>query len=194
MLTCIRLSRADGGSVQAQWLIGWWRGYCESTKVMSRRTACSETSISNSAADEAPALRAPATRGARIHPLAEGPNPMRAAEIVFPCLGLLMSLLGWPLAVRRVAPNRWYGLRVPATFADTRVWYDANALAGRDMVTFGAVVAVVTLVLRHATNLDDKAYAGTCAAIIGIGSLLLAARGWRAANRLLHERRQADRS
>jgi hypothetical protein len=51
-------------------------------------------------------------------------------RVLFPVLGFLLVALGWPLATRRVRPNRWYGLRVPATFADTGVWYDANAIAG----------------------------------------------------------------
>jgi hypothetical protein len=53
-------------------------------------------------------------------------------ELLFPVLGLLLVVLGWPMAARRVRPNRWYGLRVPATFADEQVWYDANAVAGRE--------------------------------------------------------------
>ena len=46
-------------------------------------------------------------------------------ELLFPVVGALLALLGWPLAARRIGPNRWYGLRVPATFADRRVWFDA---------------------------------------------------------------------
>jgi hypothetical protein len=38
-------------------------------------------------------------------------------QVLFPVLGLLLLVLGWPLAARRVRRNRWYGLRVPATFA-----------------------------------------------------------------------------
>jgi len=109
-------------------------------------------------------------------------------------LGLLLSLLGWPLAARRIAPNRVYGLRVPATFADTRVWYDANALAGRDMVILGAVVFVVAVALPRTMHVNETAYTVACAGILGVGSLLLAVRGWRAANRLLHERRKTDPS
>jgi hypothetical protein len=119
---------------------------------------------------------------------------MPAAEIVYPCLGLLLSLLGWPLAARRIARNRWYGLRVPATFADTQVWYDANALAGRDMVILGAVVFVVALALPRTMNVTETAYTAACAGILGTGSLLLAIRGWRAANRLLRQRRLTDPS
>lgn len=51
---------------------------------------------------------------------------------VFPVLDLLLIAL----------PNRWYGLRLPATFADEQVWYDANAVGGRDMMLLGAVLVV----------------------------------------------------
>jgi hypothetical protein len=109
--------------------------------------------------------------------------------LVFPALGILLVVMALPLAVRRVRPNRWYGLRVPATFADEHVWYEANAVAGRDMVALGTLVAVVGIALPRAIALPPEAYAGICAGILGIGSLLLAVRGWRLANRLLRERR-----
>ncbi len=41
-------------------------------------------------------------------------------QTMFPLVGLLLIGLGWPMAARRVPPNRWYGLRVPATFADEK--------------------------------------------------------------------------
>jgi hypothetical protein len=109
-------------------------------------------------------------------------------ELLFPVLGLLLIALGWPLATRRVPPNRWYGLRVQATFADESVWYDANAVSGRDMVALGAAVVVIALVLPH-LQLPSDAFAGICAGILGVGSLILAVRGWRLANRLLRQRR-----
>jgi uncharacterized membrane protein len=110
-------------------------------------------------------------------------------HLLFPALGLLLVVLGWPMATRRVPPNRWYGLRVPATLADEHVWYEANAVAGRDIVTLGAVVALVALVLPRLTRLPDVAYTGACAGILGVGSFVLAVRSWRLANRLLRARR-----
>lgn len=110
-------------------------------------------------------------------------------DLLFPALGLLLLALGWPMAARRVRPNRWYGLRVRATFADEKVWYDANAVAGRDMMTLGAAIVVVGLALRRLPGFPASAYAGVCAGILGVGSLVLAVRGWRLANRLLRARR-----
>jgi uncharacterized membrane protein len=112
------------------------------------------------------------------------------ATVGFPLLGVIFAALGAPLAARRVPPNRWYGLRVAATFADERVWYDANAAAGRHTVLLGAVLVVVALVLPGVARLPAGAYSGICAAVIGLGSLGLTVRDWRLANRLLRERRE----
>jgi hypothetical protein len=102
--------------------------------------------------------------------------------------------ISWPCSAGRwppggYAPNPWYGLRVPATFADPQVWYDANALAGRDLMVFGAGLAVVSLALPRVVSLSETAYGGVCAALLGLGALGTTVRGWRAANRLLRERR-----
>ena len=111
-------------------------------------------------------------------------------QVLFPALGLLLAVLGWPLAARLVPLNRWYGLRVPATLADERVWYDANAVAGRDMVLLGGAVAIMGLALPHVARLHETIYAAICAALLGFGSLILSVRGWRLANRLLRAHRR----
>ena len=110
-------------------------------------------------------------------------------QLLFPALGVLLVALGWPMATRRVRPNHWYGLRVPATFADEHVWYEANALAGRDTMALGVVLVLVAVALPRLTTLPDSAYTVVCAGILGVGSVLLTLRGWRMANRLLRERR-----
>ena len=105
-------------------------------------------------------------------------------ELLFPVVGVLLALLGWPLAARRIGPNRWYGLRVPATFADRQVWFDANALAGRDMIVLGVVLAAVSLLLPRVARLPEPVYTVICGVLLGVGALVLTVRGWRAANRL----------
>src|SRR4051794_31006221 len=115
-------------------------------------------------------------------------------EVLFPLLGLLFIALGWPMATRRVPPNRWYGLRVPATFADKMVWYDANAVTGRDMMGLGIVLALVALLLPRIVSVSTPTYALVCALVLGGGSLIFALRGWLLANRLLRERREGPAS
>ena len=62
-------------------------------------------------------------------------------QILFSGIGVVSIVSGLPLARRRVRPNRWYGLRIPATFADEHVWYEANAACGRDLVLLGCSAA-----------------------------------------------------
>jgi uncharacterized membrane protein len=109
-------------------------------------------------------------------------------DLLFPAVGLLLVLLGWPLAARQVGPNRWYGLRVPATFADRQVWFDANAIAGRDLMVLGVLLLLVALLLPRMLSLSETAYGGVCGALLGAGALVMTVHGWRAANRLLRER------
>jgi SdpI/YfhL protein family len=108
--------------------------------------------------------------------------------LLFPVVGLALVVFGWPLAARRVRPNRWYGLRVPATFADERVWYDANAVTGRDMMILGAVILAVALALPRLGGISIDAYAGVCSALLVMGAVGMGVRGSRVANRLLRER------
>src|SRR3954470_14214204 len=110
-------------------------------------------------------------------------------EFLFPLFGLLLIVIGWPMAARRIRPNRWYGLRIPATFADEKVWYEANAVTGRDMMALGAFLATVALGLPLLANFRSGIYAGICGAILAVGSLLLTVRGWRLANQLLRKQR-----
>jgi len=60
---------------------------------------------------------------------------------------LVMISIAIPLLLRRVPPNALYGLRVPATFADEWVWYEANARSGRDLLALGAVLMALTIAI-----------------------------------------------
>jgi uncharacterized membrane protein len=54
----------------------------------------------------------------------------------------LLFVLALPLAFRRVGPNRWYGFRTPRTLGDERLWYEANAEAGKRLAAAGVMIAV----------------------------------------------------
>ena len=110
-------------------------------------------------------------------------------EMMFVGIGLLSLILGVPLAQRRVRPNRWYGLRLPATFADETVWYDANAATGRDMMALGAAFTSFALLLALLPGVTDLTYAITCGLTLVGATAVLTVRWIRLANRLLRERR-----
>jgi len=110
-------------------------------------------------------------------------------QLLFAALAVVSIMVGIPLAGRRIPPNRWYGLRVPATFADPWVWYEANALIGRDLMLLGALMLVLAFALPRVASLSPARYTAVCGTIFVAGSVALAIRSWRRANRLLAERR-----
>ncbi len=61
--------------------------------------------------------------------------------------GMLFIGLGVPLALRKVSPNHWYGLRIPATLSDERVWFEANALFGKHLILIGIGIIGVAIIL-----------------------------------------------
>jgi len=101
---------------------------------------------------------------------------------------LLFVALAIPLMRRRVPPNSLYGLRVPATFADESVWYEANARSGRDLFLLGAALLVVA-VLMPAAGIDEAVYLLVWCSLAVAGCVIMAVVGWRRADRLLRERR-----
>ncbi len=114
---------------------------------------------------------------------------MPIPSLVFALFGLIIALLAVPLVLRRVPPNPLYGLRVPATFRDESVWYDANAASGRDLLVLGAVVFVAALVVPLIDRNPWVLQIAWIALALG-GSIVIAILGWRRANRMLRERTQ----
>ena len=97
-------------------------------------------------------------------------------------LGPILLLFSVPLILRWVPPNHLYGFRVPATFANRSVWYDANALSGRHFFMLGVLLVILefTLPLRIRN--------GTLGAVATIGLVGIVIADWRTANRWRRER------
>ncbi len=108
---------------------------------------------------------------------------------VFAGVGALFIGLAIPLMRRRVPPNALYGLRVPATFADEWVWYEANAQSGRDLFVLGWIEVFYAVLLPLIPHMNAEKYALANVAYLLIGMLGFAVIGWRRANRLLYERK-----
>lgn len=68
--------------------------------------------------------------------------------IVMIAAGLLIVVLGWPMAAARVRPNFWYGYRTQGSLASTDIWYATNRIAGRWFMIVGAFV-IATAVSLH---------------------------------------------
>lgn len=102
--------------------------------------------------------------------------------VLFTLVGLLLIAISLPLMRRAIKPNPLYGLRVRATFADERVWYEANAATGRDFTILGVLQVAVALFVR---GVSENVYVAVNVGFLLAGVLTVAVIGTRRANRLL---------
>ncbi len=109
---------------------------------------------------------------------------MLTSHVAFPLIGLASLLFGWPLARRRVPPNRWYGVRLRGTLSSPAIWYEANAVCGDDLVRLGLVLLVIALALPFVRGLPEVGYIAICMAVLVVGSIRATVRGIRVVKRL----------
>lgn len=112
---------------------------------------------------------------------------MNEPYLILVLVGVLLIAIGVPMILRRVPPNPIYGLRVPATFKDEQVWYDANAASGRDCVVLG-IVSVLFALVPPALGWNGESHLIGWAVVVSVGALAMAVVGWRRANRMLRAR------
>lgn len=84
-------------------------------------------------------------------------------------VGVLLAVLGVPLMLARVPPNRWYGFRVRRTLSDPSVWYAANRYAGGWMLAAG-VACIVVAAAGYFAPVGFVPYAITCGGV-AVGSV-----------------------
>ncbi len=62
------------------------------------------------------------------------------SSLLFGRVGILLAVLALPLIVKMVAPNQWYGFRVEKTLSNRQTWYEANLVAGVDLLIAGVAI------------------------------------------------------
>jgi hypothetical protein len=96
-------------------------------------------------------------------------------------------VLAIPLIRRKVPRNSLYGLRVPETLQDERVWFEANARLAKEFLWSG-----VAIVVASSVALSVRRGGGELPMLVGSGLLLglvivLAIRGFRIARQVKRE-------
>ena len=97
-------------------------------------------------------------------------------------IGPVLVLLSIPLILRRIPQNRFFGLEIPATCGNKRVWYDANALCGRHLLLLGLLMVMLEFLLPRSMRTPVLATIGW------IGFFGIIGADWRTANRWRRER------
>jgi hypothetical protein len=101
--------------------------------------------------------------------------------LFFAGVGGLFVALSIPLVRRRIGPNSFYGLRVPDTLESERVWFEANARFGVDLLRCGVRFTLTASVLGLLSWQEPEHYAMTCCGLLLMLTLALVVRGFRVA-------------
>jgi magnesium transporter len=88
---------------------------------------------------------------------------------VFIVAGLIFVSTSIPLVLRKIPPNRLYGVKVPKAYESPELWYKLNAKGGRIMITYGAIMAAIGLVLLFT---GDRLGLRPVYALIGLFALI----------------------
>lgn len=109
--------------------------------------------------------------------------------------GLLLIVAGIPLWLRRVPRNALYGVRFASTLSDDRIWYEINALCGRDLVGIGVgyvVLLAAALLFGRSWAMPLRLLGPTVILVVALitNTIMLS----RASTRLLAARDLADQS
>ena len=72
-------------------------------------------------------------------------DDVRLVALVIALAGLIVIGISIPLILRRIPMNRFYGVRLPKSFASDANWYAINAYGGRVLAVAGAIISLVGL-------------------------------------------------
>ncbi len=61
----------------------------------------------------------------------------------------LAVVLGLPMALGLIPPNRWYGFRTRKTLSSPAIWYPANRYSGWALTIAGAIAIAHNALLLH---------------------------------------------
>jgi uncharacterized membrane protein len=96
-------------------------------------------------------------------------NPVVIVHFVAAVVAIAAAV---PLIQRKVKMNPWYGVRLPATFASEKGWFDINHYAGRLLFFWGCAIAGMAIIGAFLERKNWVAY--NCIAFVVIaGGLAL---------------------
>lgn len=62
-------------------------------------------------------------------------------------VGIILVALSIPMAMQKIKPNGWYGFRTPKTLSNEQVWYEANRVAGINLMLAGWLTVIASVAL-----------------------------------------------
>lgn len=112
-------------------------------------------------------------------------HPQLMAILLMACGGLVAGL-SLPLILGWVPPNRWYGVRLEASFQSTALWYRINRRGGGYLLSWSLVVVLTGCGLLMVPRLVAD-WVIVLAGFSPLVMLIAAWQTWRYARRVTNE-------
>lgn len=88
-------------------------------------------------------------------------------------VGVLFIALSIPLIKRKIKINNWYGVRLPQTMKDEKVWYEVNERSGRQIFIFGTIICIISPILLCSNIFSFDVTVIVLSIIIFLGAIII---------------------
>lgn len=109
---------------------------------------------------------------------------MESVFIIYFGVGFLFVGISLPLIKRKVKPNNWYGVRLPQTMNNEKIWYEVNEISGRHLCIFGLAICLLTIILYFSQFFSFNLSFGIMTLLILAGTISIVILAMRVTNKL----------
>lgn len=109
---------------------------------------------------------------------------MQINIIIFFLTGILFAALALPLIKRKVKINSWYGIRIPQTMENEKVWFKVNSIMGKYLFVLGIFISGLSL--YFVLNPTDPGYLMVyiLLGVTIVGTIMLVVLSFKVANKI----------
>jgi uncharacterized membrane protein len=74
---------------------------------------------------------------------------------LYSIIGLFFVILAILLIKEKIKINTWFGIRLPSTLQDEKIWYKVNKKGGKYLLSLGIVIIVASIILYFQQLLSE---------------------------------------
>lgn len=98
---------------------------------------------------------------------------MDSILLVYLFIEIIFMAISIPLIKRKVKINNWYGIRLPETMKNEKVWYEVNEKGGKHLFVFGVIISLVSILFYLGAFFSSVVAFIIMTVLILIGTVLL---------------------
>ena len=110
---------------------------------------------------------------------------MQISLITFFITGIIFAALALPLIKEKIKINNWYGIRIPQTMHDEKIWYEVNKKMGKYLFTLGISISGLSLYFFLRPTSPEYIMVYLLLAILIMGTIFLVILSYKTANKII---------